>query len=279
MNYSTKFNFSLPENTDPLDINDITANFETIDANLLTEEQSLSSTQKNNARTNIGLGSAATKDTANNLTTSASGSVLDARQGKALKDSLDATDAAVAQINGALAIVASGNTAPSSISKGQFVLWGGDLYRASSAISSGATLSSSNLTAVPKGGFNSLRADINTLDSNKADKTEIPGYYRLVSNTTLGTSYESVSTYNSRKFSDYPILLFVLFREGSWILGSLMCRGADFIDYTGVAIVGFWGSTRIEADVKYSSDTSCQVKYICDSTQNVKVGVFGFSFA
>ena len=41
-----------------------------------------------NARTNLGLGDAATQAVANNLTTSASGSVLDARQGKALNDAL-----------------------------------------------------------------------------------------------------------------------------------------------------------------------------------------------
>lgn len=39
-----------------------------------------------NARTNLGLGSASTQGVANNLTTAAAGSVLDARQGKVLND-------------------------------------------------------------------------------------------------------------------------------------------------------------------------------------------------
>lgn len=41
-----------------------------------------------NARTNLGLGGAATNAIANNLTTTASGSVLDARQGKVLNDKI-----------------------------------------------------------------------------------------------------------------------------------------------------------------------------------------------
>lgn len=41
------------------------------------------------ARTNLGLGASATNNVANNLTTTSAGSVLDARQGKLLKDTLD----------------------------------------------------------------------------------------------------------------------------------------------------------------------------------------------
>ena len=48
--------------------------------------QSLTTDQKTQVRTNIGCGDAATQSVANNLTTVDSGSVLDARQGKALND-------------------------------------------------------------------------------------------------------------------------------------------------------------------------------------------------
>lgn len=51
--------------------------------------QTLDSTQQARVRSNIGLGTAAITNVANNLTTTASGSVLDARQGKTLKDSVD----------------------------------------------------------------------------------------------------------------------------------------------------------------------------------------------
>ena len=48
--------------------------------------QELTTDQKAQVRTNIGCGDAATQSVANNLTTVDSGSVLDARQGKALSD-------------------------------------------------------------------------------------------------------------------------------------------------------------------------------------------------
>ena len=65
--------------------------------------------------------------------------------------------------NGAIAIVATGNTAPKAIPAGQFVLWSGGLYTANSAIASGETLSSSNLTAVPDGGLNALNSNLTKL--------------------------------------------------------------------------------------------------------------------
>ena len=55
-------------------------------AHLVKTAQELTSDQKAQVRTNIGLGSAATQDVANNLTTEAQGYALDARQGKALSD-------------------------------------------------------------------------------------------------------------------------------------------------------------------------------------------------
>lgn len=89
MNRSSKYQFYLPQNTDPISVNDFNYNFGIIDANLLTKEQTLTNTEKQAARDNIGLGAAATRGVANNLTTESSGSVLDARQGKAISDALD----------------------------------------------------------------------------------------------------------------------------------------------------------------------------------------------
>lgn len=57
-----------------------------------------------------------------------------------------------------IAIVQTTNTATRAISSGQFVLWKGSLYKASAAIASGATLSSSNLTAVSDGVANELNS-------------------------------------------------------------------------------------------------------------------------
>ena len=59
MNRSTKYNFYLPQNTDLIDPSDFDYNFEIIDANLITESQTFTDTQKSTARTNIGAASAA----------------------------------------------------------------------------------------------------------------------------------------------------------------------------------------------------------------------------
>ena len=58
--------------------------------------------------------------------------------------------------NGNIGIVQNTNIATQNITKGQYVIWKGALYTASSAIASGATLSGSNLTAVTGGGLNEL---------------------------------------------------------------------------------------------------------------------------
>lgn len=86
MNRSSKFNFFLPQNTDPIEVNDFNSNFETIDANLLTKAQNLTEAQKAAVRANADL------NVANNLTTAAAGSVLDARQGKALYDLINSRE-------------------------------------------------------------------------------------------------------------------------------------------------------------------------------------------
>ena len=62
----------------------------------------------------------------------------------------------IGKLKADIGIVENTNTATHNISSGQYVIWKGSLYTASSAISSGATLSSANLTAVTGGGLNSL---------------------------------------------------------------------------------------------------------------------------
>lgn len=67
-----------------------------------------------------------------------------------------AQDVIDAQQDANIGIVQNTNTATQNITKGKYVIWHGALYTASSAIASGATLSSSNLTAVGGGGLNDL---------------------------------------------------------------------------------------------------------------------------
>lgn len=58
MNRSSKYQFYLPQNTDPISVSDFNYNFEVIDENLITKSQNFSSAQKSTARSNIGAASA-----------------------------------------------------------------------------------------------------------------------------------------------------------------------------------------------------------------------------
>lgn len=87
-----------------------------------------------------------------------------------------------AQLKSDIGIVENTNTATHNISAGQYVIWKGSLYTASSAISSGATLSDANLTAVSGGGLNALNSKIaETYD------TSVTGIsaFRVLDNITI----------------------------------------------------------------------------------------------
>ena len=62
----------------------------------------------------------------------------------------------IGKLKADIGIVENTNTATHNISAGQYVIWKGSLYTASSEISSGATLSDANLTAVSGGGLNAF---------------------------------------------------------------------------------------------------------------------------
>lgn len=75
----------------------------------------------------------------------------------------------VKRLRSAIAIVEDTDTASQAIASGKYVMWKGDLYKASSAIAQGATLSSEsggNLTVVSDGGLNELNSNIATLSGN-----------------------------------------------------------------------------------------------------------------
>lgn len=74
------------------------------------------------------------------------------------------------QISGtkaSIGIVADGSTATQNITAGQYVIWKGALYTASTNIATGATLSISNLTAVPGGGLNALNGKLTRITYSK----------------------------------------------------------------------------------------------------------------
>lgn len=65
-------------------------------------------------------------------------------------------DAALGNVKSDIGIVEDTNTATHTIAAGQYVIWKDALYKASTAIPLGTTLSASNLTAVSGGGLNDI---------------------------------------------------------------------------------------------------------------------------
>ena len=104
--------------------------------------------------------------------------------------------------NDALAIVANGNTHP-AITSGQFVYvrnhssLAEGLYKATAAIGTNATLSTSNLTADGSGGLNDLQAQVNSLNSKLTQRTG--------SLTSFG-GYTTGSNLNIRQFGNIVII-------------------------------------------------------------------------
>lgn len=80
-----------------------------------------------------------------------------------VKDVTDALITADGMLKSDIAIVEDTDNATHNITAGQYVVWKGSLYTASSNISIGDGLSGSNLSAVSNGGFNALNNKIDSL--------------------------------------------------------------------------------------------------------------------
>lgn len=95
------------------------------------------------------------------------------------------------KIRALVGIVEDGDTATHAIAKGKYVIWKGNACKASSAISIGDTLSSSNLTALDDGVGNDLASDVAALtskfrqiSSGSFRDIKEPGVYWLTSSVT-----------------------------------------------------------------------------------------------
>lgn len=101
---------------------------------------------------------------------------VEALEGRAttLEGDVSAQNNTINAIEDGLAIIATGNVHP-AIANGQFVYVKGHsslaegLYRATAAIGTNATLSTSNLTADGSGGLNALKGDLDSLNSKIAN--------------------------------------------------------------------------------------------------------------
>ena len=102
-----------------------------------------------------------------------------------VKDAIDYTRSSVAYRE-------DGATASQNIPNGSYVIWQGEPYISTAAISTGDTLSGSNLTAKPAGITNAIRTDINSISNQiiQIDNKMGGGRFRVVSiatdNTTVG---------------------------------------------------------------------------------------------
>ena len=114
------------------------------------------------------------------------GSTMDLYSGSqdTVKDAIDYTRSSVAYRE-------DGATASQNIPLGSYVIWQGEPYISTAAISSGDTLSGSNLSAKPAGITNALRTDVNSLS------TQIGNTNKAIISSRLSSSYGTIIAYES----------------------------------------------------------------------------------
>ena len=94
-----------------------------------------------------------------------------------------------------IAIKQLGNTADQNIAKGKYVVWGGTLYIATSAIASGDTLASgTNLTEISDGGMNDFASNLTLKAYSGTTGTSLfqDMYYADISVSTDESSYGTI---------------------------------------------------------------------------------------
>lgn len=167
--------------------------------------------------------------------------------------------------NTAMAFYEPGLTATHNIPAGSYVFWNNGAYKAAQAISNGEALTTTNLSALPTGGFSN---DIFNTLNNKIT------YETIINMQQITTSYVTRGTYNNRKFSDYDLLIFTP-NANSWSRGSCIIPVWLFENYTGVDIRFYQGENLIEVDIKRTSDTTFDAKYIGNLDTGCFINCFG----
>lgn len=143
-------------------------------------------------------------------------------------DSADKTDSSVAAVQDGLAIVANGNT-HAAVAEGQFVYvrnhstLAEGLYKASSAIGTNATLSTSNLTADGIGGLNDLQEQVTSLNSKLAGLE-----MQVLTGSDGSTTHVRYPTDYNRSNS-YIVSCMVQGSGSNWFSKSATCK-ADGIE-------------------------------------------------
>lgn len=154
-----------------------------------------------------------------------------------------------AQLKSDIGIVENTNTATHNISAGQYVIWKGSLYTASSAISSGATLSDANLTAVPGGGLNALNSKI----ANTGAWYELMGSKNADGDYSLSDSYGNYKSIvvmlfgssNSISSGVFPTTMLITAGYKPTISSGSDKVTVTFTSTTTVTVSNLTGSVRI----------------------------------
>ena len=120
----------------------------------------------------------------------------DGNTAQTIADALTAIEGKSNTAYNSLAYIENTDQASHNINSGEYVLWHGGLYKATSNISIGAVLSSSNLTAVSNGGFNSLNQAISELNDKIAQivATNAGSHNSIYRGKSLGTSYTAAQS-------------------------------------------------------------------------------------
>lgn len=110
---------------------------------------------------------------------------------------------------------------------------------------------------------------------NSNDQIRNIDYYLLLNKTLVTDNYETYNTYINRKFSDYDILVFQFYRN-DWLVGSETVMRTTFSGLDGVTYTYSWNQTTdIEYDIKYSSDTTVEIKHITTDIGTKSVAIYG----
>lgn len=176
-------------------------------------------------------------------------SSLDSRN---LTNIITGLEADVPGIGESVAWYEPGNTASQNIRNGDYVIWNNAAYRANTNIFSGDPLSGSVLDLLTGGITNDLNYQMQRVDAK----------YSLILPDNAANTVQTFNTYSARKFSDYRILLFILYTSSSdrsvirscvYIPSTLWQPGKSIIlsAHHGVNLGSLSGIT-----IAYNTDTS-----------------------
>lgn len=177
-------------------------------------------------------------------------------------------------VSSGLGYVELTNTATHNIPAGAYVVWKGILFRASSIIAIGDTLSSTNLTTVPNGGLNQLAANVD----GRAYKYSSLTYYSLIDRVTISKTTTNYTYYANRSLANYPCISIQPIINGYFRQGLVIHRNHFNNVSTGkFSLTNYAGGEEVEIVLAYVSDTEISMKYNASGTYTVEIIIDGLT--